>query len=241
MAVIFAAAVAAAPPSPSPSAQPGDTCAAAGHTALLNALNRPTVGYSPCAVKPGDVVAELGYAKQSGDVEQVQEPQGFTRYGMAENLEVDLVAPSGHADSGAGLKWEFAHNANSAAAIDFIYTVPSGAAAFTAGVPTQLLNVDYGRSLGAFGVGVTMGAFHGSYYAAFPSAVVTALINPRAQLYAEAFAQSRTRPLGGALGGLDGGIQYLLSPAIEVDAEAGRTITDTARVHYVGFGAGLRL
>ena len=70
--------------------------------------------------------------------------------------------------------------------------------------------------------------------------VVTDQYNSRTQLYGEAYAQTKTGD-GGSLFGLDGGVQYLLTPQLEIDVEAGRTVTDLSRNHYYGFGFGVRL
>ncbi len=49
-------------PRPSPSATPSDPCG--GHSRLLATANRPTIGYSACAVKRDTVVFELGYQNE---------------------------------------------------------------------------------------------------------------------------------------------------------------------------------
>lgn len=262
--IILILAVAANPaPAASPAASPApDPCGSASGTALLSALNRPTIGFSPCAVKPGESVFELGYANQAGDTAQATYPQGNLRFGVAPNLELDVLGPNydvargataqrGFLDSGIGAKWEAAHDAQSAAGFDFLYTVPSGAAAFTTGAPAATVNFDYSRSLSQrIGFGTTIGvqstaaaSLAGNVHrfaTLVPSVVFTDQFNPRAQLYAEAYGQTKIRPDGGTLFGLDGGLQYLLTPALELDVEAGRTSTDLARAHYVGAGIGVR-
>jgi hypothetical protein len=240
--------VAQASPSPSPAP---DACAADGHTSLLAALNRPTIGFSTCAVKRHDVLVELGYANQSGDAPQVTVPQGFLRFGLGENLEADVIGPalqfnrggrSGWLDSGAGMKWQYVSSSGNSAALDVLYTVPSGSAAFTSGRPVETLNFDYSRSLSnRFAIGTTMGFAQSHLFSLLPSLVITDQYNDRAQVYAEAYGQIATRPGGAALFGLDGGVQYLLCPQLEVDVEAGRTITSLSRNHYYGFGLGVRL
>src|SRR5690242_16479790 len=49
--------------SPSPNPEPADSCGGPGR--LLATANRPTIGYSACAVKKGTAVFELGYQNQS--------------------------------------------------------------------------------------------------------------------------------------------------------------------------------
>lgn len=239
--ILILTALAGPAPSPSPAAPPADPCGAA-HTALLAALNRPTIGFSPCAVKPRDVVFEAGYANQTGGQSISLYPQGFLRYGVSPNLEVDFIGPSGKFDSGVGAKYEVAHDDTSALGLDLLYTMPTGSAVFSAGAPVMTFNVDYSHDVGSrFGFGTTAGIAHyGAVTALVPSVVFSNQFNSRAQLYAEAYASTKLRPDGGSLFGLDGGAQYLLSPQVEVDAEIGRTQTDVAASHYVGFGFGVR-
>lgn len=200
---------------------------------MLSVLNRPTIGFSACAVRPGEGIVEAGYQNQSGNPPGATYPQAFVRYGVAPGFEADVAPPSrgGAPETGFGLKWEAAHDAQSVLGFDLLYTAPAAT-----------LNLDYSRSISTiFGAGTTLGFVHTSGYSALlPSAVVTDQFNARSQLYAEAFGQTRTRPDGGALFGLDGGFQYLFTPQIELDLELGRTATDRSRAHYVGAGFGVR-
>ena len=268
-ALVFVLAAAAAVPipsaSPAPAAAQTDPCATAqGTTSLLATVNRPTVGFSPCAVKPHEWLVEAGYANQTGSAGTgVSYPQGFIRFGAAKNLELDLIGPAylaahgpggaqfGLADSGIGAKFEIAHSSDGTLGVDVLYTLPNGSKAFTAGSSTQTVNLDYSIQLSPlFSFGTTIGGAltsaqslsgqYGRFQTLLPSAVLTDQFNARTQVYAEAFAQTQIRPDGGTLSGLDGGIQYLLNSKLEVDAEAGRTITDVARAHYYGVGFGVR-
>lgn len=247
-------------PAPSPPAQAADPCAG-----LLAVLNRPSIGYSPCAVKPGHSVSELGYSNSSTDGSgTVTVPNAFVRLGLSPKLELDAIAPgyarqrtgpgetSGLLDSGFGAKYEWWHDGSRAFATDFLYTVPSGSAAFTAGRPTETLNFDYTMPMSSlFSLSATLGvqstyapALSGNsarFVGFLPSLLITDQWNPRAQAYIEAYGQTRTRPDGGGLFGVDAAIQYLATPALEVDLEGGRTATDARREHYVGFGFGVRL
>lgn len=235
--LIFAAAL---PPAPVPTSTP-DACGGA-RTALLAALDRPTVGYSACAVKPGDVVAELGYQQTSAPGSQSTAfPQQLFRYGAARDLEVDLSGPA-PGDLSLGMKYQFASGADQAAAIDVIFSAPTGAAAFTSGVPTQTLNLDYSRSLSStVGLGVTLGLVNAAGTALTPSAVLTQSLGERGQLSAEAFARRPLFTAGQALFGSDAGVQWLLTPAVEADVELGRTASPAGPAHYWGAGLGLRL
>lgn len=194
---------------------------------------------------------EAGYANQSGGQALTLYPQGFVRFGVAPNLEFDIAGPNGKFDSGFGLKYELGHDAQHAYALDALYTLPTGAAKYTAGAPGEQLNFDYSAPLTpGLGLGVTLGVSNSPAQSLarrtarttsfLPSGVVTTLLDERTQLYAEAYGSTHLRPDGGSLFGLDGGVQYLISPSIEIDAEAGRTVTDVAISHYAGFGIGLR-
>lgn len=241
---------AAATVTPAPSPPPADVCGGA-QTSLLAALDRPSIGYSPCAVKRGESLFELGYSNASGPRGNVPAyPQGFFRFGTGRGLELDVIE-AGRFDSGFGAKYEFWHDGDRALAADFLYTAPTGAAAFSAGAPTQTLNADYTFALSSvLSVASTVGV-QSDYAAALdgkssrfssvlPSVVLTDQWNPRAQAFVEGFAQTRTRPDGGSLFGIDAAVQYLLTARLEIDLEAGRSITDVDRSHYVGFGFGAR-
>lgn len=264
MILIFAATVAASPaPQASPAPARADVCGAP-HTNLLAALDRPSIGYSACAAKPHEVLAELGYSNAAGERGRTATfPQGLLRFGAGPNLELDLIGPAygiqrlgaarseGFFDSGIGAKYEFWHDGSRALAADFLYTAPTGAAAFTAGGPTQTLNLDYTMPISSvLSLASTVGAqsdyaaaldgTSARFFSLLPSAVLSDQWNPRAQAYVEGFAQTRTRPDGGALFGMDLAVQYLLTPRLEIDVEAGRILTDVSRSHYVGFGFGAR-
>ncbi|MBV9270407.1 MAG: transporter, partial [Candidatus Eremiobacteraeota bacterium] len=214
------------------------------HTDILATLNRPTVGFSACAVKPRETLAELGYqneASLSGIITPTY-PQGFIRFGVGPNFEADLIAPEGHYDSGVGLKYELYHDAKTAYAIDVLYTSPNGAPAFTAGKATTTVNFNAGTSLGGkFNGGITLGYQRGAFTTWLPSVSLVDQFSPKTQVYVEAFGATRVRVDGGSRFAYDGGIQHLLTNDLEIDVEAGRTVTDVDRSHYYGFGFGLRL
>ena len=81
----------------SPSPAPADPCGGPGR--LLATANRPTVGFSACAVAPHTAVFELGYQNQvtgtpaRGSV-QSQVPQNFLRIGVAPRFEIDVDGPN---------------------------------------------------------------------------------------------------------------------------------------------------
>jgi hypothetical protein len=218
--LILAAAVA----SPAPSPTPTDPCGAP-HTNLLAALNRPSIGFAACALKPGEGVAEIGYQNNvTSDTHAPQYPQGFLRFGAAPNLELGVF------DSGVGAKYEMWHDGERALAADFLYSAS-----------TQTLNLDYSMPLGGnFSFASTLGAQSGRFFTLLPSAIVTDQWSPRAQAFIEAFGQTQISSAGGSLFGMDAALQYLLARNLEVDVEVGRTSSDGERLHYAGFGFGVK-
>src|SRR5579872_1303106 len=93
MGLLFTA-VLAVSPSPSPSPTPAPDVCGAPRSNLLATLNRPSIGYSACAAKPGDVIAEIGYQNGSGYARTAQLPQGFIRFGTSPDLELDYIGPA---------------------------------------------------------------------------------------------------------------------------------------------------
>lgn len=146
----------------SPSPQPSDPCG--GPSRLLATANRPTIGYSACAVKAHTAVFELGYQNQSmgtaraGSI-QSQVPQNFLRLGVAPRFEFDVIGPNyestrtfamGHADViahgvadyGFGFKYEISPTGKWTTAFDGLYTGPNGSPMFSAGYATLTTNFD---------------------------------------------------------------------------------------------------
>ncbi|HEY1681906.1 MAG TPA: hypothetical protein VGF98_09740 [Candidatus Tumulicola sp.] len=161
-------------PAPSPTA---DQCG--GHGRLLSTANRPTIGYSACAVAPRTAVFELGYQNQTTGSPQTgsvtsQVPQAFTRIGVAPRFEVDVIGPNyvatraydavtpiartaGVTDSGVGAKYELAASKRWIVGIDGLYTPPTGSTFLTAGNATITGNLDVAYALSeATGLGTTI-------------------------------------------------------------------------------------
>jgi hypothetical protein len=163
--------------SPSPRATPSDPCGGPGR--LLATANRPTIGYSTCAVAAHTVVFELGYQNQvnatasAGSV-QSQVPQNFLRVGVAPHFELDVIGPNyvatrvyataipgrtsyGVNDSGLGFKFQFPTYGRLSLAIDGLDTPPNGSPFLTAGNATLTGNLDASYSLSpATSIGTTI-------------------------------------------------------------------------------------
>lgn len=165
-------------PAPSPATDTAsDPCG--GPEALLATLNRPTVGYSACAIAAGTTVFEIGYQNQvTGEGANAQTlaeyPQGFIRFGVRPRFELDIIGPNdvraraplgngldtvtnGAFDSGIGFKYELPPGARYTIGIDGLYTSPNGSPAFTAGNATLTGNLDIAYALDATtGIGTTL-------------------------------------------------------------------------------------
>lgn len=181
-----APAATASPPPPTDATAASDPCG--GPDRLLATADRPTVGFSPCAVAAGTVVFELGYqnqvngARDSGYV-QSQVPQNFLRFGIAPRFELDVIGPnylrtrsygtagsgiaSGVADSGLGFKFELPPSSRWGVAFDGLYTGPNGSKTLTAGNATATVTLDAAYALTpSTGLGTTIAVSSGGGYAA---------------------------------------------------------------------------
>ncbi len=154
-------------PQPSPSPPAADPCGGPGR--LLATANRPTVGYSACAIKRDTAVFELGYQNEvrgtayAGAVVS-DVPQNFLRIGLATRFEFDVIGPNyegirsyaphsdgttthGVTDSGLGVKYELPQSGRWTLAFDGLYTGPNGSPALTAGNATLTANFDASYAL----------------------------------------------------------------------------------------------
>ena len=129
-------------------------------------------------------------------------------------------------------------------------TLPSGDSTFGSHGPGGALNaiVSYGN--GPLGVSLMVGATSeaeptaagGQRFQSFnPDLVVTWGASPQVQLFGELYAQSHSGYQQGWGSNADGGLQYLVTPGLEVDVEAGVRIQGTLGgfCHYTGMGFGL--
>jgi len=165
-------ATASAAPEPTRApATPSNPCG--GEARLLATLNRPTVGYSSCAVPPGSIVLEEGYQNQyqAGMSPSVTSafPQGFERVGVAKGLELDITGPNvnrsrsgntlarGYSDLGLGFKFELPQAGRFTYALDGLFSAATGTGGFGAGGPTSVVNVDIAYAASpAIGFGMTL-------------------------------------------------------------------------------------
>ena len=247
----------------SPTSAP-DPCG--GPASLLATLNRPTIGYSACAVPAGAIVLEEGYQNtyQGGAAASVitAYPQGFERAGIADRFELDLIGPSfnreragatrttGYSDLGLGFKYELPQAGRFTYAFDGLLTAATPGGAFSNGGPSQTLDLDISYALSpAMGVGTTLagastsGAGTARYGTFNPSLVVTAQIPNYYQFYFELVGLTKIAPDRGGRLYIDFGVQKLIGRNLEIDAEYGIDFTpvDGSRFGYVGAGLGVRV
>ncbi len=173
-------------PTPTPSPQSSDPCGGPGR--LLATANRPTIGFSACAVKKGTAVFELGYQNEvdgtssRGSI-QNQVPQNFLRFGVASRFEFDVIGPNyeglrtyapgkpdtvihGVTDSGLGFKYELPPGDRWTIAFDGLYTGPNGSRLLTAGSATLTGNFDASYAMSsATSVGTTIAVSSTGNYA----------------------------------------------------------------------------
>ncbi|MGA8574373.1 MAG: hypothetical protein WB609_01640 [Candidatus Cybelea sp.] len=258
-----------ASPSPSPSPQASDPCDGADR--LLATANRPTIGFSACAVKKGTAVFELGYQNQvngtpsNGSV-QSQVPQTFFRVGAATRFELDVVGPNyvatraypgssavthGVTDSGLGFKYELPPEGRWTLAFDGLWTSPNGSPFLTAGSATLTGNLDASFALSpSTSIGTTIaflstGAYENTirsrYGVTEPSLVVTTQIPNDYQFYAEYVFVSKIAPSYGGRAFTDFGVQKLLGSRTEIDVEYGHAFTGDPALRFDYIGTGLVL
>lgn len=237
-------------PAPAPSPDP-----CGGPSRLLATLDRPTAGYSPCAVAPNTLVFEGGYQYQrGGDQTLLQYPQSFIRYGISPRVEVDFIGPAynvafgsngisqrGFSDDGAGFKVELPPSGRWTLAFDGLYTSPNGSPSFTAGTATLTANAD-----AAYAVTPTLSAGTTQSFGSelwMPSLVLTQQLGAVNQIYAEYVYQSKAAPNERGRAYVDYGLQHLIGPRIEVDAEIGHAFSAdrSLQFDYVGVGLGFEL
>lgn len=131
-----------------------------GPSALLALLDRPTVGDSPCVVKPGQVLLEAGIARYvPNDMSSYSlgYPQLELRFGLPDSSELVLLPPnvnrvvtplpsgghqisSGGSASVVGIKHEFGYNQQWLWAGEALITLPSGSPDFGSAATSYAVN-----------------------------------------------------------------------------------------------------
>ncbi|MFY9883666.1 MAG: hypothetical protein WAK15_02700, partial [Candidatus Cybelea sp.] len=192
-----------------------DPCAGPGR--LLATANRPTVGFSTCAVAKHTTVFELGYQNEvhgtpeQGSVES-QVPQNFLRIGVADRVEFDVIGPNyegvrtygpgvssttlhGVDDSGLGFKYELPPSGRWTVAFDGLYTGPNGSTFLTAGNATITGNLDASYTMSrATSIGTTIavsstGAYAGTEHFQYGVTMPSLVVTTQIPNYYQLYAE----------------------------------------------------
>lgn len=232
-----------------------------GPSALLNIIDRPTVADSACVVPYKKVVLETGYQYQqlthSAGNEQ-NFPEAELRIGLPIKNEFVAVLPnyvhqsmssqSGFMATTLGIKHEIGYTEHWLGAIESLFTLPDGNAAFGSkgvgvalnGIVAYTFNPQYNLSLMLGGTSQTQPSNAGGqrYTSINPDLVFTYTATDKLEVYGEIYGQSKTGPGEGSGFNFDGGILYLLLPIVAVDVEIGQRISGNLDgfQHYVGAG-----
>ncbi len=249
-----------------------DPCA--GPSALLAILDRPTVSDSACAVPKGQFVLEMGFQHANirgpGSGTADSYPQAELRAGLPGRNEFVLLPPSytsqkTNAAPGApagrvsglsavtlGLKHEIGFTPRWLGAVEALFTLPSGGAAFGSdefgvalnGIASYTMTEEIALSLQLGVSSQTSPKLSGGGRFTSLVSIIVATWQPkeRLQFYGEIYGQSSTGPGEGAGYNADGGIQYLITPSWEVDLEEGVRLTGDLGgfTHFFGVGTGVR-
>ena len=242
-----------------------DPCA--GPSAMLSLLDRPTVSASTCVVPQGAFLLEMGFQRAflrgiGGRSDTY--PQAEFRAGLPGTNEFVFLPPNyisqhlpdeddnGWSSVTLGIKHSLGYNRTWLGAVDALFTLPSGGAAFGShgigvavnGIASCSLTEQIGLS---FQLGVSSqtepSASGGGRFTSFVSNVVATWQPANSlQFYGEIFGQTTTGAGKGAGYNFDGGVQYLITPSWEVDVEGGLRLTGDLGgfTHYFGAGMGFR-
>lgn len=233
----------------------------AGPSALLNIIDRPTVGDSPCVVPFKNAVLELGYQYQqlthSAGHEQ-NFPEAEFRLGLPANNEFVVVLPnyihqsmaphSGFSATTLGIKHEIGYTQHWIATVESLFTLPSGSTAFGSNGLGAVFNGIVGYTFNPkFNLTFMLGASTktqsshdgGQRFTSInPDLLFTYSPTEKVDLYGEIYGQSKTGPGEGSGFNFDSGVIYLPLPNFAIDAELGQRISGNLSGfnHYIGAG-----
>lgn len=232
-----------------------------GPAALFSLVNRPSVADSACVVpfEKGLIESGVQYQNLKGGKRSYIVPQAELRLGLPAKTELAIIFPSythqtqpphgGWGPAVVGLKHELGYNEKWLGSVEGLVILPSGSEAFGSDGLGGTINgiVDYNitNSLNlTFMLGIsTQTQPYGSGGQRFntinPDLLLAWQVNDKLQTYAEVYGQSKTSPTSGAGFNADAGIQYLFTPTLVSDLEAGQRISGQLGQFNNYFGAGL--
>lgn len=236
-----------------------DPCS--GPTALLNIIDRPSNADSACVVPFKKTVVELGYQYQqlTHSAGQVQNfPEAVLRVGIPYNSELVIQLPnylhqsmtphSGYSAAVIGIKHEIGYTKSWVTAVEGLYTLPNGSAAFGNqgpgfafnGIASYTINPAFNLTFMLGGSTDTLPSAYGGqrYNSINPDIILTYSLNPKADIYAEVYGHSKTAPGQRSGFNSDAGIIYLFRPYMTLDLELGQRISGNLAglSHYIGTG-----
>jgi hypothetical protein len=233
-----------------------------GQTALLNLVDRPTVGDSPCVVHNKSELLEVGSQYQSLMFQGTGEnlPEAVFRIGLPASNELVLLLPNyfhqsvspraGFSSSTFGLKHEFGYDAHSIYTAEVLITLPGGSQAFgnrgLGAAVNGIMSYSFTQEIslvGLFGVSSqTLPPLDGGgRFSSFNPDFVLSWNKNHTSLYVEIYGQSKTAPQAGSGFNMDAGLLYLVSQNLVVDFEVGQRLSGTLGGfnHYVGSGVSI--
>ena len=233
-----------------------------GPTALLNIANRPSAADSACAAPFKKAIIESGYQYQElthSAGQQQNFPQATFRLGLPDHNEfvIDLpnyihqskVPQSGFTATNIGIKHQFKATETLVTAIEGVFTVPSGSAAYGSqgtgftfnGIMSYSITPDFGFAFMLGGATLTESSSSGGgrYNTINPDLILTYAITSKLNVYGELYGQTKTGPNTGSGYNSDAGFIYLLKPNLTVDIEIGQRISGTLSNFNQYLGAGL--
>jgi len=254
-------------PAPTPAASTAPSAPADPCGSLLSIVNRPTFGTGVCTVRTGHADIENGYTNTvttgPGGGNLATYPQSLIRIGTSDpHLDVELgpiaenhaslggIAVDGLSDLSIGAKYELGFNSKADWGVNALVTIPTGAAAFSAGNAQYTGNFNWGYTIDPeFSLSGTLGfnAFGGfngasvaqSYFAFTPTLeFAAALPGGPSQVAAEYAYFSQAGPNLGSKSFLDFVYQRDFGPHVQLDVEYGFSLTlpNVQRQHYIGAG-----
>lgn len=235
-----------------------------GPSAFLSIVDRPTIGDSVCAVPFKKAVLELGtqYLNLIHSTGHEQNfPEAEFRLGLPANNEFVLLLPnyihqsitpgSGFSATTVGIKHGIGYTKNWAAALEGLFTLPNGSAAFGSkglgatfnGILSYTLNPKVNMTFMLGGSTETQSSLEGGqrFSSINPDMILTYSLNPKTDLYGEVYGQSKTGPGNGSGFNFDGGIIYLLLPRFTIDLEIGQRISGNLGGFERYIGAGMAM
>ncbi|MDP1575094.1 MAG: transporter [Coxiellaceae bacterium] len=231
-----------------------------GPTSLLNIIDRPTVGDSPCTVPYKKAVLELGYQYQSlrGGGRQQNAPDAEFRLGLPANNELAILLPNyshqsinpsaGFSATTLGLKHQIGYTRNWITDIEGLFTLPTGSDAFGSHALGVAINGIAGYTINsAFNLTFMLGASSqtesnvngGDRFSSInPDVVLTYTLASKVNLYGEMYGQTQTGSGAGSGFNCDTGFVFLPLAFFAVDLEFGQRMSGNLGGfnHYVGAG-----